>query len=651
MMCCLRIYFFLLLFILLFQQAAFAQREGHERDLNLSIHTWPYNLKLEDSISIKEYLERDIVPLSTNNDSLIPLLQYIISQSKELGYMYGVAKGQLSLGMYYNYSGRLSQAVILFKSAIKICQTHSELSYFLNSLYNALGVTYWNLGLNTQAAEYYFKAIETIGEDKGSIGSIISRYSNLATVLPDKKQGLQYLEKAYEIADSVKDYRLMGVILQNQSLLYASFKQITLADDAIKKAYNIGVMQNDLFLQYMSLIRWGYNYYNLQEFQKALESVQEAQKLLPGVPEMNAFHGNAHRMLLGNIYTDLKQFNVAEELLLATLDTARKYGMKEQEVDIFKSLFWLYKQKGALEKAIDFQSKYIMLKDSLLNEKNTQSISLMEVEYRTAEKEKALIQKEKEVQKRNYQITAAILLVLIMGILLFTIYRNMWHKQKAFKREQEIGILKAVIQGEEAERSRIAGELHDGIMVNFSTLKMSLSAIWKTMSNDKERYEEIGTILGRFDNATKELRRSAHNLMPELLLREGLAGALRYFCHNSQQVVPIEFQQYGTLPPILTQYQLMLYRIVQELVQNALKYAEASHVLVQLDIANDYLAITVEDNGTGFDFSLKDTHKHMGLHKIRSRIVSLGGDMSVKTANGQGTSIYIEIALNNLKET
>lgn len=645
----LKIHWFLLLLILFYKQDLLAQDVLPEQRLH--IDTWPYNLKLNDSIIIEEYVEDKIKPLTSSNDSLIPLLQYIISQSKIIEYKYGVAKGQQLLGMYYSHTGRLSQAITLFKSALETCRNQPELSFLLHSIYNNLGVAYYSLGFNAQAAEYYFKAIGTIGKDKGSVSSIINRYNNLSTVLPDKKQALEYLDKAYNIADSVKNYRQMGIVLQNKSSLYEYLKEHTNAHNAISEAYNIGVVHDDYFLQYMSLIRWGYNYYNLRQFHKALASVLKAQELLPKVPEMNAFHGNAHRILIGEIYINLKNFGAAEKHLLATLDTAKKYGMKEQELNIYQSLFQLYRQKGALEKAINFQSSYLVLKDSLLNEKIAQGINLMEVEHRVSENEKVLMQKEKEVQKRNYQITGISAMVVVMSILLFALYRNMRQKQKAFKSEKEISILKAVIQGEEAERSRIAGELHDGIMVNFSTLKMSLSAVWRSMEKNTEHHKEIGELLSRFEGATKELRRSAHNLMPELLLREGLAGALQYFCSNSQQVVPIEFQQYGELPPIPAQYQLMLYRIVQELVQNALKYARADHILVQLDITDDYLAITVEDNGIGFDFSPGDTRKHMGLHKIRSRIVSLGGDMSVKTAKGKGTSIYIEIALNNLKVT
>src|SRR5690606_17496656 len=104
-----------------------------------------------------------------------------------------------------------------------------------------------------------------------------------------------------------------------------------------------------------------------------------------------------------------------------------------------------------------------------------------------------------------------------------------------------------------------------------------------------------------------------------------------------------------TTPQLLPEYELMIYRIVQELVQNALKYAEATRIIVQLDHTDGLFTVTVEDNGKGFDTNTITPIPGSGLHSIRSRINAIGGTIEITSSSGKGTTIYIEMEIVNLQ--
>jgi len=133
--------------------------------------------------------------------------------------------------------------------------------------------------------------------------------------------------------------------------------------------------------------------------------------------------------------------------------------------------------------------------------------------------------------------------------------------------------------------------------------------------------------------------------MPDMLLREGLTAAVRYFCNSISRNagLEIEFNHFGPSPAIPSDGALMLYRIIQELLQNALKYAAATHIIVQIDNTGALITITVEDDGKGFDPGMLKDSEGTGLRNIHSRIQALGGVMTIETGPEKGASIYIEI--------
>jgi signal transduction histidine kinase/ligand-binding sensor domain-containing protein len=196
----------------------------------------------------------------------------------------------------------------------------------------------------------------------------------------------------------------------------------------------------------------------------------------------------------------------------------------------------------------------------------------------------------------------------------------------------------------EQERNRVAQDLHDGLGGMLSGIKHSLSALNGGMGTSVSNKSIIGNTITMLDSSITELRRVAFNMMPESMLRFGLDASLRDYCYelSATGTVSVAYQSYH-----VQDWQpdhkaaIGIYRMVQELVTNAIKHSNASQVIVQLIKDGTKLNITVEDNGQGFDTNLLKHSKGMGWVNLANRVAYLKGSVEVNSEPGKGTSIVI----------
>jgi signal transduction histidine kinase len=148
------------------------------------------------------------------------------------------------------------------------------------------------------------------------------------------------------------------------------------------------------------------------------------------------------------------------------------------------------------------------------------------------------------------------------------------------------------------------------------------------------------------DSSIKEMRRVAHNMMPEALVKFGLDTALKDFCSeiNQSGALAINYQSFGLeAEPIAQTISITVYRIVQELINNTMKHAAAKTAIVQVTKSNGQLTVTVEDDGKGFDPGILNHAKGIGWTNIESRVNFLKGKLDIDTREGKGTSVLIEL--------
>jgi signal transduction histidine kinase len=228
----------------------------------------------------------------------------------------------------------------------------------------------------------------------------------------------------------------------------------------------------------------------------------------------------------------------------------------------------------------------------------------------------------------------------------FFYYRHNLHIQqiKQSKRKKQLIAMQALLEGETSERSRIARDLHDGLGGLLSVIKLNLNdrGIPNSQASENTDTSRHDDTMKLIDQAVGELRRIAHHMMPESLLRYGLKTSIEDFCRT---ISCAHFQYYGSGERLNRQLEVMLYRCVFELVNNAVKYATATDIHVQLIIDNGLASLTVHDNGVGFD-PLKDTIGS-GLKIIRNIVSAFNGKIFIKSSPEDGAEISIEIENTN----
>lgn len=151
--------------------------------------------------------------------------------------------------------------------------------------------------------------------------------------------------------------------------------------------------------------------------------------------------------------------------------------------------------------------------------------------------------------------------------------------------------------------------------------------------------------LDMLDTSIKELRRVAHNMMPEMLTKFGLDEALKEYCNtvNATKLLAVKYQSLGMNTRLDKATEIIIYRILQELLNNTLKHAAASETFIQLIREGNRLNIVVEDNGKGFDTAILENSTGAGWANIRSRVEYLKGQLDVHSDPGKGTLVNIEL--------
>jgi signal transduction histidine kinase len=214
------------------------------------------------------------------------------------------------------------------------------------------------------------------------------------------------------------------------------------------------------------------------------------------------------------------------------------------------------------------------------------------------------------------------------------------------EREKQLAASEAVLKGQEDERMRLAKDLHDGLGGMLSGIKYSFSNMKENIVMTPENQRAFERSMDMLDSSISELRRVAHNMMPESLIRFGLEISIRDICRDitNSGALAVNFQAIGLHDLKADQQtQIIIYRLVQELLNNIMKHAVATNAIVQLTYLDGKLSVTVEDDGRGFDTKILETSRGIGFSNLKSRVDYLGGKMEIESEPGRGTTVNIEI--------
>lgn len=213
----------------------------------------------------------------------------------------------------------------------------------------------------------------------------------------------------------------------------------------------------------------------------------------------------------------------------------------------------------------------------------------------------------------------------------------------ATKKAQDAATL-ALLEGQEMERRRLAKEIHDGIGPLMSTIRLNLDGVKTELAHTSSKTLQKVNNMGQLvQQVATDIRQISHALMPSALIDFGIVEAIEHLCSkiDDSEMLQIEFFHKGIDGRLAPNIELNIYRIIQELLNNSLKYAEAKYIQIQMVQRNKKIVLTVEDDGLGFDQNA--IPNGIGLRNIQTRVNLLNGYFTFDTQKGKGVFSTVEI--------
>ncbi len=593
----------------------------------------------------------------------------ILNISKHLRYDQGMATAYSFLGYRDINDGKFQSCIVNYNQAVFYYKKSNDL-LGVAKIHGNLANAYDALGKTDSGVIYRLSAIEML-ERSGFTGdqeelrlSLLSiQYCNVAAeydnFLGQKDKALSYYKKAEKLARQVKDTLMLVTTLNAIGVIQAHKGQSKEAYANVKEAKKLAEGTNDNLVLTRAYENYGEVLGQLNKPEEAVPYSQLAVKYadLAGSAEDFVIATYTLAAVLkkkGDYKAQIRALEKGLEKAQETNQTNYAYDMSTELADAHFKL-------GNYKLAFGYLKKQTLLEDSVFKEKNNRIIAEMESKYQSEKKEKLLSQQQlklaqndvklqKSIKFNLYNIGATIIALLAASIVVVHYkHKRRLHQQQlqTMEREKEVQLLHALVQGEEKERGRIARDLHDGVASLLAAVKMQLTS---TTINDREKTDAGYTrAIALLDEAHHEVRKTSHNLMPEVLLKYGLDKALQRYCAAiSNDTLTVEYHSVGKLRPFEEHFELAVYRIIQELLGNVIKHAKASVAQVQLSEHAGMLLVEVEDNGVGFTSAGSLTS--IGLKSLEARVQALNGSISFQSGKN-GLTVNLEFDITTLKRT
>lgn len=654
---------FLLIVPMLLQQALHAQSVTNKDSLAQAIA-----LLKEDSSTVYALYNYGELFENKQDDSAIYYYKKARALAEKIGYKKGVAAFASNYIVILNNRGQFREALGVAKEALQLYQTVGDKRDLAVANLN-VGSEWQYLSDFSLAADYYLAAKKIAEELQDKRLQRIAG-NNLASVLIELQQyekGKEYAEKALAIAKELKNDYATASSMCNIANAHMHLKQYDKALHIYSEVEAIGKKTDDDIVLLDGWLGSGDAYNGLNNYPEAEKYYRQVisfsqQKEMPEY-EMYACMGFSELLLKTN------RFGEAEDLINKGIVLAQKQESLLELKDLYLKAAVLNEKKGNAGTALEYRKKYEVINDSIVGEKIRTVVANLEAKYELDKKETTISQLEArsklhalEINRKNtlnYILIGSAVTLLIISLLS---YRNYQHKQKIqqqriteLEKEKQLAATEAVLKGEEQERTRLAKDLHDGLGGMLSGIKYSFANMKGNLVMTADNVQAFERSMDMLDSSIKEMRRVAHNLMPEALVKFGLDTALKDFCTDINQsgAIKVNYQSIGLEGAAIPQTTaIAIYRIVQELLNNSIKHAAATNAIVQLTRSGNNISLTVEDDGKGFDTSILNASKArpdelagrgIGWDNILHRINFLKGTLDVNSQPGKGTSVLVEL--------
>lgn len=684
----------ILLFLFLGISGLAVGQVKNEDKFSLQIDTLQlYKKNYQDSTKIKSYLDHIFDNFRTDIGNSIAICDYLYNRSKEIKNPSLMASANNIKGTIYALKNDFQNASKYYIEAAEQFEKINK-PYSTAIIYNNLGLMYNNTNNRKLALKYFEKGLKIAEEHKIDKAKALL-YINLTNLYISEgnlNAGLESALKADKLClklgmekEQAVNANLTGAIYYYQSNFEKALEFYRLSHKLSKKSgdthsehialNNIGeVMALQKNPEAISILKMPEDYFksikdytNLQQvysnYSTYFRNVNDDKNTIAYMDKLRSVESKLNDSLQRKsiIFYQTKFETQQKEnkiLLLSKADSIKNLKITNQQLAINKNLFELTRQKLALSGA-----QLQMAEDSLQLE--TQNKTILQTQLEASKKQakinslskealqQKLILQEKQlaINQKNTTIGIIIFIAFATFLIGYGLFRQKQMEQKALlvaqQTKQRELLTQAIIEAEEAERKRIASDLHDGVGQLFSAVKMNLGGLLNRVELKKEEDQFLAEkTMALVDESCKEVRVISHKMMPNFLLKSGIASDIKSFIEKiDENTLKISFESYGFKEQLEFNEEIILYRVIQELINNVIKHAKANELEIVLHKTNQNIVVKIIDNGIGFDYEKAINKGGLGLKNILVRMEYLKGKVNFTPNTPSGTRVEIDIPI------
>ena len=559
------------------------------------------------------------------------------------------------MGTTFLYLNHYDSAGYYYERALAITKQH-DIPDKASALYTNMGVLYKRQGQYDKAIEQYLEGLAIDDVNDNYYGAVIKRINiaNLYSMNGDNERGIKYSLEALELIPLVKNERkdrMHALLLNNLGTIYIELNAWEQADRYFNEALEINTRINNQNEVSRNKHNMGALREKMDQPREGLPYLLEALRIRKQVEDRIGLIET--HMELGTTYSKIGDQLLSEQHFDTALSIATEINDLSLLSDTYRAQSDEFERLGRHKDAVTALKQSWIYHDSLQQQIDHDTKIEMEAKYQTALKDAQLTESQliisRRTNQRNIYVGAGILLLLAM---LYLFDRNRKNKRisdeklENLKKYQKILAMDAMLQGQEDERKRIAQDLHDGLGSLLAAARLQMH----TIQREIDKLGDLGLVDKTeklIDNACEEVRRISHDMMPNVLLEHGFFEAVRDLIDElkTEHGLLVRYEKKGE-DHLDDSIKLNVYRIIQEILQNAVKHAHANIVELMINCSEDHLYIEASDDGIGFDPS-KIQAEGIGLKNIRSRVNYLNGRLTFDSREQKGCTYQIDIPLQS----
>jgi signal transduction histidine kinase len=572
--------------------------------------------------------------------------------SERIQYPSGIARSIFNYTYVLNLQGRYDSGLLLNLKAVDIARKLNDPVLLGKALYNA-GTSYRQLSQYENAITFYEEGQKIFAKNGDSL--LIARSYDVLQLLyynlENYDKAIYYGEAGVKGLRSVNDPAWLGSSLSNLGLSYSEKGDYQKAKAVWMEALAISKKTGDLEMEGTQMLNLGDLYMNMGEHAVLNKYFGKALEIYTKLDGAEGIAIALRGLAIFDFYR--KDFEAAKSYADRSLEVINKNNLLYQKRKTLETLSRIHIALHDLTTGQAYMKEAITISDSINNERIRRNAIEFETKYETAKKDAQIKLQQAAIKQKstlNYFLIGGVTSLFVISLLG---YRNYRHKQNLqlqrineLETEKYISATEAVLKGEEQERTRLAKDLHDGLGGMLSGIKYSLNTMKGNLIMTPENAQDFERSMDMLDSSIQEMRRVAHNMMPEALVKFGLDAALKDFCNGitNSGALKVQYQSLNMEGYEVEQTTaIILYRIVQELINNTIKHAAAQNAIVQISKTDGRLNLEVEDDGKGFNTNILHRANGIGWTNIQNRIEFLKGKLDIHSETGKGTSVHIEL--------